>query len=55
MKAILRILHALVIAGYVCIGSWLFGYWSTIGEIQATRLDDVPTCVPPVVDREMKV
>lgn len=55
MKVALSILHALVIAGYVCVGSWLFGFWSTIGEIQASRLDVVPACVPPTVDREMKV
>lgn len=55
VKVALSILHALVIVGYVCVGSWLFGFWSTIGEIQASRLDVVPACVPPTVDREMKV
>lgn len=45
------ILQALVIAGYVCAGSWLFGYWSTIGEIQASRLDSVPACASPEIWR----
>lgn len=53
MKFILHILWTLVGAGYLCLGSWLFGFWSTIGEIQASRLDDVPTCAPPApVDRD---